>query len=131
MVTELDVLELVGDRLTSRGIPFMLTGSFAMAHYTVPRMTRDLDIVVELQRRDVEHLLNGPVDTDYLRLWAPVLGIERIAASLYETARAIVESSLPNGLTREQKRYATAKRFYGDELAEAALVAYAKFGESL
>lgn len=29
------------------------------------------------------------------------------------------------------QRYATAKRFYGDELAEAALVAYAKFGESL
>jgi hypothetical protein len=54
----------------------------------------------------------------------------RVAASLYETARAIIESSLPNDLTREQKRYATAKRFYGDELAEAALVAYAKFGEN-
>lgn len=51
----------------------------------------------------------------------------RIAASLYETARAIVESSLPAGLTREQRRYATAKRFYGDELPETALVAYAKY----
>jgi hypothetical protein len=48
-------------------------------------------------------------------------------ASLYETARAIVESSPPAGLTREQKRYATAKRFYGDELPERALVAYAKY----
>jgi hypothetical protein len=171
MMTELDVLALVGDRLTSRRIPFMLTGSFAMAHYAVPRMTRDLDIVVELrpadvqkvvaaftvdfyidadiamaavaaerlfnlmhygsgikidlivrksseyrilefsrrryvemgtiktwivsredlilsklvwardsgselQRRDVGHLLNGPVDTDYLRRWASTLGVE-------------------------------------------------------
>ena len=52
----------------------------------------------------------------------------RIAASMYETARAIVESSLPPGLTTEQKRYAVAKRFYGDELPEAALVAYARYG---
>jgi hypothetical protein len=53
----------------------------------------------------------------------------RIAASLYETARAIVESSLAAGLTREQRRYATAKRLYGDELPEAALVAYARYAE--
>jgi hypothetical protein len=52
----------------------------------------------------------------------------RIAASMYATARAIVESSLPAGLTREQRRYAVAKRFYGDELPEAALVAYSKYG---
>jgi hypothetical protein len=31
----------------------MLTGSFAMAHYAVPRMTRDLDIVVALGPGDV------------------------------------------------------------------------------
>jgi len=53
----------------------------------------------------------------------------RIAAAMYETARAIVESSLPDGLTREQRRYAVAKRFYGDELPEAALTAYSKYAE--
>jgi hypothetical protein len=53
MVSELDVLAIVGDRLTARNIPFMLTGSFAMAHYAVPRMTRDLDIVVALGPGDV------------------------------------------------------------------------------
>lgn len=63
-MTELDVLELVGDRLTSRGIPFMLTGSFAMAHYTVPRMTRDLDIVVELQPSDVRQVV-AAFDADF------------------------------------------------------------------
>ena len=57
MTTELDVLAIVGDRLTARGIPFMLTGSFAMAHYAAPRMTRDLDIVVALQPRDVPQVV--------------------------------------------------------------------------
>jgi hypothetical protein len=257
MTTELDVLAIVGDRLTAHGIPFMLTGSFAMAHYAAPRMTRDLDIVAalrlqdvpqiaaafsadfyidadaameaiaserlfnlmhygsgikvdlivrksseyrilefsrrrhvemgtistwivsredlilsklvwaldarsELQLRDVGQLLSGPMDDDLPAQvgtgpWRRIVarGIDamndtsdtvarlvsqryaamspeermRIAAALYETARAIVESSLPPGLTHEQKRYATAKRFYGDELPEAALVAYARYAD--
>jgi hypothetical protein len=54
----------------------------------------------------------------------------RIAASMYETARTIVESSLPEGLTTEQKRYAVVKRLYGDELPEAALVAHARYGQA-
>jgi hypothetical protein len=53
----------------------------------------------------------------------------RIAASMYDTARAIVESSLPQGLTTEQRRYAVAKRFYGNELPESALVAYARYAK--
>ena len=53
MTTELDVLGLVSDRLSSRGLPFMLTGSFALAYYATPRMTRDLDIVVALNESDV------------------------------------------------------------------------------
>ena len=53
----------------------------------------------------------------------------RIAASLYESARAIIESSLPAGMTAEQRRYAVVKRLYGDELPEAALVAHAKRSE--
>jgi hypothetical protein len=54
----------------------------------------------------------------------------RIAAAMYETARAIVASSLPSGLTPEQKRYAIAKRLYGDELPEAALIAYSRYSET-
>jgi hypothetical protein len=49
----------------------------------------------------------------------------QIASEMYETARAIVASSLPQGLTREQRRYAIAKRIYNDELPEAALWAHA------
>jgi hypothetical protein len=50
-----------------------------------------------------------------------------IVSSMFDTARAIVASSLPPGLTREQRRYAIAKRFYGDELPEAALQAHARY----
>src|SRR5271169_6043164 len=57
MTTELDVLGLVCDRLTEWGLPFMLTGSFALAYYATPRMMRDLDIVVALNERDVDTLV--------------------------------------------------------------------------
>jgi hypothetical protein len=53
--------------------------------------------------------------------------IERvlIVCSMNATARVIVESSLPPSLTREQRRLAVARRFYGTELPEAALLAHA------
>lgn len=57
MATELEVLGTVSDRLTSLGLPFMLTGSFALAYYATPRMTRDLDIVVALGESDVASLV--------------------------------------------------------------------------
>jgi hypothetical protein len=52
------------------------------------------------------------------------------AASLYETARAIIESSLPDNLTVEERRLAVARRFYGGELPEAALQAFARAAAS-
>src|SRR5271167_638076 len=59
MTTELDVLGLVSDRLSAHDLPFMLTGSFALAYYATPRMTRDLDIVVALAERDIEPLVTS------------------------------------------------------------------------
>jgi hypothetical protein len=50
-----------------------------------------------------------------------------IAASMRQTAIAIIESSLPTDLTREQRRYAIVKRLYGSELSEAALLAHANY----
>lgn len=41
MADELDVLGIIGERLESAGIPFMLTGSFALGYYGKPRMTRE------------------------------------------------------------------------------------------
>lgn len=53
----------------------------------------------------------------------------RIASSMFDTARAIVESSLPPNLSRRERRLAYARRMYGNELPEAALVAFAEWPE--
>ncbi len=45
---EIAVLCDVVERLTLQSIPYMLTGSMAMNFYAEPRMTRDIDIVLEL-----------------------------------------------------------------------------------
>jgi predicted nucleotidyltransferase len=57
MFTELDVLGLVSDRLTELGLPFMLTGSFALAYYATPRMTRDIDIVLAIEASGVDPMV--------------------------------------------------------------------------
>lgn len=56
--TELDVLRDVSQRLTSGGIAFMLTGSMAMNYYAQPRMTRDIDLVVELASDQIDVLIS-------------------------------------------------------------------------
>jgi hypothetical protein len=48
-------------------------------------------------------------------------------ASLFETARAIIQSSLPGSFTPAQQRLAIAQRLYNDELPEAALIAHANY----
>ena len=57
MPDELEVLKIVSERLEAARIPFMLTGSFAMAYYGQPRMTRDLDLVVSLGKEDVQGIV--------------------------------------------------------------------------
>lgn len=54
MSQELEILQLVTTRLAEANISYMVTGSIAMNYYAVPRMTRDIDIVVELSEEDVE-----------------------------------------------------------------------------
>jgi hypothetical protein len=73
MLEELDVLRIVSERLEATQLPFMLTGSFAMAYYGMPRMTRDLDIVVSLGEGDVQGLVAALspdfyIDADSVRL---------------------------------------------------------------
>jgi hypothetical protein len=53
----------------------------------------------------------------------------RIAASMYDTARAIVLSSLPPGLSRRERRLAVVRRFYEGELPEAAFIACAEWDQ--
>lgn len=58
MSIELDIVSDVSERLTRAGIPFMLTGSMAMNAYAQPRLTRDVDVVIEVEATDVSRLLS-------------------------------------------------------------------------
>jgi hypothetical protein len=48
MFNEFKVLKNVATRLNKNKIPYMISGSVAMNYYSKPRMTRDIDIVVEI-----------------------------------------------------------------------------------
>ncbi|HHT9114802.1 MAG TPA: nucleotidyl transferase AbiEii/AbiGii toxin family protein [Candidatus Wunengus sp. YC65] len=56
MINELEVLKIVVKRLESAGVPYMITGSIAANFYTTPRMTRDIDIVIEIGENNIEVL---------------------------------------------------------------------------
>ena len=52
MNEQLGFLKQIAARLDTAGILYMLTGSMAMAIYAEPRMTRDIDLVIECQPED-------------------------------------------------------------------------------
>jgi hypothetical protein len=52
----------------------------------------------------------------------------RAASDMFDTARSIVESSLPAELTSHERRLALVRRIYGDELSPAAQEAFAEHG---
>lgn len=58
MDEQLEFLKLIASRLESIGISYMMTGSMAMSVYSIPRMTRDIDLVVEIEPGDVEKIVN-------------------------------------------------------------------------
>ncbi|MEP6885330.1 MAG: hypothetical protein ABJC66_11320 [Gammaproteobacteria bacterium] len=47
------------------------------------------------------------------------------ASGMFDTARIIIESSLPATLSRRDRRIALARRLYGNELTDAAVNAFA------
>ena len=49
---------MVAQRLDRGNIPYMVSGSMAVNYYAQPRMTRDIDLVVELKDNDVENLIH-------------------------------------------------------------------------
>lgn len=44
--------------MESQKIPYMLSGSLAMITYTVPRMTRDIDIVINLKQENLSDFIS-------------------------------------------------------------------------
>ncbi len=66
MSEELEVLKTVSQRLNQAGIPYMITGSTAANFYAVPRMTRDIDIVIDIRKEDAGRISNLFEDEFYV-----------------------------------------------------------------
>lgn len=66
MKNELDVVKDLSARFECAGIAFMLSGSMAMNYYAVPRMTRDIDVVIVLGASDVDKLVHCFNDDYYI-----------------------------------------------------------------
>jgi trehalose/maltose hydrolase-like predicted phosphorylase len=62
--TELDVLRDVAQRLEAEQISYMLTGSLAMNYYAQPRMTRDIDLIIEIGNNEIGTFLRA-FESDY------------------------------------------------------------------
>jgi hypothetical protein len=56
-MNELDIVQDISKKFEQAGIPYMLTGSMAMNYYAVPRMTRDIDVVVAIALQDVQPVI--------------------------------------------------------------------------
>jgi hypothetical protein len=57
MSEELEVLKIVTNRLKEADINYMVSGSIAANYYTIPRMTRDIDIVIELKQGGIDRFV--------------------------------------------------------------------------
>ena len=60
------LLEEVCVALNKANIPYMVSGSMAMTLYTIPRMTRDIDIIIELHKEDVDKFYDIFSDHAYI-----------------------------------------------------------------
>jgi hypothetical protein len=54
----LNLLQRVCRLLDETHIPYMISGSIALNIYSIPRMTRDIDIVVELKEERIDDFTN-------------------------------------------------------------------------
>jgi len=59
-----DVLRDVSERFERLGIAYMLTGSMALVRYAMPRMTADIDIVIEVTLDDAAKII-AEFESDY------------------------------------------------------------------
>ena len=59
MADLLDVLRIVTSRLELSGVPYMVSGSLALGYYAQPRMTRDIDVVVELDHAGIQKVVEA------------------------------------------------------------------------
>jgi len=77
MADDIDVLKLTCHRLESASVPYMLTGSLAANFYATPRMTRDIDMVIEILTSQVDKFLHLFRDDFYIDKFAILDAIKR------------------------------------------------------
>jgi hypothetical protein len=58
MEEELKLLKDICNKLDIADIEYMITGSFALAFYSIPRMTRDIDIIINVLSKDVNKIID-------------------------------------------------------------------------
>ncbi|MBF0104783.1 MAG: hypothetical protein HQM16_05600 [Deltaproteobacteria bacterium] len=58
MSEELEVLKTVSQKLNNANIPYMVSGSVAMNFHAQPRMTRDIDIVINLSQTNIQNFID-------------------------------------------------------------------------
>ena len=66
MKNEIEILHEVISKFDTLNISCMLTGSMALAYYATPRMTRDIDLVIELNINQVSELLDAFKEDYYI-----------------------------------------------------------------
>jgi len=65
-VVEIEILKDVVKRLSKNKIEYMISGSTAMNFYSIPRMTRDIDIVISIDINSVEKVFSIFKDDYYI-----------------------------------------------------------------
>ncbi len=78
---ELNLYRLFTDRLNDKKIPYAITGSVAAIIYGEPRMTHDIDIVLEVNAGRVEDLIKAFPANEFYCPPVEVLKIEILKAS--------------------------------------------------
>lgn len=63
---EKEVLKIVVNRLNKTHIGYMISGSIAYMFYATPRMTRDIDIIIDISINDINKIYNTFKDDFYI-----------------------------------------------------------------
>ena len=62
----LNLLQEITEKFEKAGITYMLSGSIALNKYAIPRMTMDIDIVIELEANKLDIFLSIFEDSFYI-----------------------------------------------------------------
>jgi len=71
-----DFIALFTEPLEQLAIPYMITGATAAILYGQPRLTNDIDVVIELHAADIERLRAAFPEHDFYMPPAEVIGVE-------------------------------------------------------